>query len=159
MGKPGQPLKNFLVKGEKLCATEGTFWRMLSNTSPPPLGLAEHVIYTPLENCESDPELVVFIVTPKQAARLGQLLMYHDGLPIRPELGGATCHQVIGYPLTSGLPTIALGDWTNRSPDKFKEDELFVTIPWHRMANLMDAIPRCTAGEAKMERSPGFEGE
>lgn len=156
-GEGWKRLKNFLVNGEKLCATQGAFWRMIENCTSPPLGLAEHVIYRPLETCTADPELVMFIVTPKQACRLAQLLQFDDGLPLRPEMGGASCHQVIGYPLVSGQPTVALGDWTNRSPDKFAYDELFVTVPWHRMHNMMAAIPRCTAGEAKIERSPGFD--
>ena len=126
-------------------------------STPPPTGLTEHVINRPLETCTTDPELVLFIVTPKQACRLGQLLQFDDGLPLRPELGGSTCHQIISFPLVSGEPAVALGDWTNRSPDKFAYDELFVTVPWHRMHNMMAAIPRCTAGEAKMVRPPGFD--
>lgn len=156
-GEAWKGLKEFLVNGEKLCASQGAFWRMLVNCTDPPTGLAEHVIYRPLESCTTDPELVLFIATPKQACRLAQLLQFDDGNPLRPELGGSTCHQVISYPLVTGEPTVALGDWTNRSPDNFKYDEMFVTVPWHRMHNMMAAIPRCTAGVAKMERPPGFE--
>ena len=149
-------LRDFLVSGEKLCATYGALLRMQANTTPSPEGLADHVIYRPLEKTVADPELVLFIVNPKQACRLVTLLTFHDGKPLRPELGGSTCHQIIGYPLVSGEPTVALGDWTNRHPKKFTENDLFVSVPWYRMHNMMAAIPLCTAGEAKLEAPPEF---
>jgi uncharacterized protein (DUF169 family) len=157
---PGwKALREFLVHGEKLCASYGALWRMMSDTAEPPFGLADHVIYRPLEKCAKDPELVLFIVNPKQACRIVTLLTFHDGKALRPELGGSTCHQVIGYPLVSGEPTVALGDWTNRHPKKFGEDELFVSVPWHHMHSMMAAIPFCTAGEAKLEVPPEFAAE
>jgi uncharacterized protein (DUF169 family) len=156
-GEGWKRLRDFLVSGEKLCASYGALLRMQHDTTPPPTGLADHVIYQPLEKCKVDPELVLFIVNPKQACRLVTLLTFHDGKSLRPELGGSTCHQVIGYPLVSGEPTVALGDWTNRHPERFTENDLFVTVPWHRMHNMMAAIPYCTAGEAELEMPPEFE--
>jgi uncharacterized protein (DUF169 family) len=158
-GEGWKRLREFLVHGEKLCASYGALWRMRTDNLQPPYGLADHVIYKPLEKITGDPELVLFIVTPKQACRLTTLLTFHDGKAMRPELGGSTCHQVIGYPLVSGNPTLALGDWTNRRPEKFGADELFVVVPWYLMHNMMAAIPYCTAGDAKMEVPPEFAAQ
>ena len=151
-GDQDKLLKNFLVNGEKLFCSIATFHRTMSLTASPPEGLAEYVVFSPLEKAEFMPDLVVFLCNPEQACRLVNLAMYPDGKPPRAELAGATCHMVVAYPVVTGEINVSLMDYTSRKGRGYKAEELFVTIPHHLMPGLMWSIDRCTAGTAK----PGF---
>jgi len=157
-GDADKALKKFLVEGEKLFCSIATMHRSMSLTSPPPLGLAEFVVFSPLEKAEIAPDLVVFLCNPQQACRLVTLATYPDGLPPKTEIVGSTCHMVIAYPLVSGELNISLMDYTSRKYQDYQPNELFVTIPYHKMPGLMDSIDRCSAGTAEVEFPPGFEG-
>jgi uncharacterized protein (DUF169 family) len=150
-------LQRFLVEGEKLYCSIAAFHRAMSLTSPPPLGLAEYVVLSPLERAEFMPDLVVFLCNAEQACRLVTLATYADGIPPKTEMQGSACHMAIAYPLVSGEMNVSLLDYTARKYMKYKPEELFVTIPYHKMAGLMWSIDRCSAGTAKVELPPGFE--
>ena len=45
-------------------------------------------------------------------------------------------------------------NWTHNIRGK---DELFVSVPYHRMAGIIESIPLCTAGTAKTEYPPEFK--
>jgi uncharacterized protein (DUF169 family) len=155
-GKTADVLKKFLVDGEKLFCTIATMNRTMTLTTEPPAGLAEHVILSPLEKAELMPDLVVFLCNPEQACRLVTLATYPDGKPPRAELAGSTCHMVIAYPLVTGEINVSLMDYTSRKYQGCKQDDLFVTIPFHLMAGLMWSIDRCSAGTAKVEFHPNL---
>ena len=156
-GKAGDTLKKFLVEGEKLFCSIATMNRVMALTSPPPEGLAENVILSPLEKAELMPDLVVFLCNPEQACRLVTLSTYPDGKPPKVEMVGSTCHMVIAYPLVTGEINVSLMDYTDRSHRDYKADELFITIPYHMMPGLMWSIDRCSAGTAKAEFPPELE--
>ena len=80
-GKEYRALQKFLVEGEKLCSSITVFHRMQTLTTPPPLDLAENVVFSPLEKAETMPDLVLFICSPEQACRLITLVTYYDGVP------------------------------------------------------------------------------
>lgn len=155
-GKAGEVLKKFLVEGEKLFCSIATMHRTMALTSDPPVGLAEHVILSPLEKADLRPDLVVFLCNPEQACRLVTLATYPDGKPPRAEMAGSTCHMVIAYPLVTGEINVSLMDYTSRKYRGYKTHDLFVTIPFHAMPGLMWSIDRCSAGTAKVESHPGF---
>ncbi len=150
-GEGDKMLKKFLVEGEKLFCSIATMHRAMTLTSPPPLGLAEYVVFSPLEKAELMPDLVVFLCNPDQACRLVTLATYPDGKPPKAELVGSTCHMVIAYPLVSGELNLSLMDYTSRKYQDYKAEELFVTIPYHMMPGLMWSIDRCSAGTAKVD--------
>jgi len=153
-GEGDKLLKKFLVEGEKLFCSIATFHRAMSLTTQPPLGLAEYVVLSPLEKAEIAPDLVVFLCNPEQACRLVTLATYPDGLPPKTEIVGATCHMVIAYPLVSGELNISLLDYTSRKYQSYKPEELFVTIPYHKLPGLVESIDLCSAGMAKVDFSP-----
>lgn len=148
-------LKRFLVEGEKLFCSIATFNRVMTLSTQPPYGLADYVIFSPLEKAELTPDLVVFLCNPEQACRLIALATYMDGVPPKGELVGSACHMVIAYPIVSGEINVSLLDYTARRWQKFRPDELFVTIPYHKMPNLMDSIDACSAGTAAVEFPDG----
>ncbi len=155
-GEADKALKKFLVEGEKLFCSIATFHRAMTLTTQPPVGLADYVVFAPLEKAEIVPDLVVFLCTPEQACRLVTLATYPDGLPPKTEIVGSTCHMVIAYPLVSGELNISLLDYTSRKYQNYKPEELFVTIPYHRPLGLVGSIDLCSAGTAKVEFPPGF---
>ena len=155
-GKDLKDVQIFLVEGEKFCSSVTVFHRMQTLTTPPPLGLAENVILSPLEKSEIRPDLVLFICNAEQASRLITLATYFDGIPPKLEVIGATCHMSIAYSIVSGEINANFIDFTSRKIKGFGEDELIVTIPYEKMDNLIKAIPLCSAGTAKVEYPEEF---
>ena len=150
-GALGKALQKFLVHGEKLFCSVSTFYRETYLTTDPPLGLADYVIFSPLEEANEKPDLVVFICTPQQGCRLLTLAQYATGIPPRTEMAGSTCHMVVAYPIVSGEIDVSLLDYTSRRMQRFGEDELTVSVPYHHMGDIVGSIESCSAGTAKIE--------
>ena len=155
-GKDDKALKKFLVEGEKLFCSIATFHRAMTLTAQPPLGLADYVIISPLGNAPSKPDLVLFLCNAEQACRILTLATYDSGVSPKTELVGSACHMAITYPLVSGEINVSFMDYTARKMKGYKPDELFVSVPYHRMAGIIESIPFCTAGTAKTEYPPEF---
>jgi uncharacterized protein (DUF169 family) len=150
-GAADKALKKFLVHGEKLFCSVATFYRNVSLTSDPPLGLADYVIFSPVEGAEIKPDLVVFICNPEQACRIMTLAQYATGIPPRTEMAGSTCHMVVAYPMVTGEINVSLLDYTSRRIQKFGENELTVSVPYHYMDGIVGSIESCSAGTASIE--------
>lgn len=150
-GDADKALKKFLVHGEKLFCSVAALHRCMTLTSEPPLNLADYVIFSPLEEAEEKPDLVVFICNPEQACRILSLALYVTGIPPRCEMAGSTCHMVIAYPIVSGEINVSLLDYTSRRLQKFGENELIVSVPYHYMHGIVESIERCSAGTASIE--------
>jgi len=155
-GEDNDALNDFLVNGEKLFCSIAAFNRMKSLTPKPPTGMTKHVIMCPLEKAEVRPDLVVFLCNAEQACRLVTLDGYDTGIPPRLHMAGATCYQVIGYPIVTGEMNVSVMDYTSRRIKGYKAEDLFVAVPYHRFHGIMRSIPRCTAGTAKMEIPESF---
>jgi len=155
-GEADKALKEFLVNGEKLYCSVATFHRAQALTTSPPLGLAEHVILSPMEKAEFRPDVVLFICNAEQACRLFTLDGYDTGIPPRLEMSGSTCHQAVAYPVVTGELNISLMDYTSRRIQGYTPEDLLVSIPYHRFHGVMRSIPHCTAGRAKMEIPESF---
>ena len=155
-GESAKALKKFLVEGEKLFCSVAVFHRATAQQTPPPSGLAEHVIFCPLGKAEQQPDLLLFIVNAEQTCRLLQLATYWTGMNPRTEMVGSACHMAIAYPLVSGEINVSFLDWTARRMRRYPPDELIMSVPFHKMPEIMEAIPRCTAGTAEIEYPPEF---
>jgi len=142
-------LQEFLTRGEKLTASIVSFQRMQDLGSAPPTGLSERVFIGPMEDAPIRPDVALFICNGEQACRLVTLDHFWDGIPPKTELSGSLCHAAIGYPVVTGRTNLTLGDWTARRMQKFPADAVFLSVPYERMANLMLAIPECSAGTAE----------
>jgi uncharacterized protein (DUF169 family) len=155
-GKDLDALNDFLVNGEKLFCSVAAFNRMKSLTPKIPTGLAKHVILSPLEKAELRPDLVVFICNAEQSSRLVTLDGFDTGIPPRLHMAGATCYQVIGYPIVTGELNVSVMDFTSRRIKGYKPEDMFVAVPYHRFHGIMRSIPGCTAGTAKFEIPESF---
>jgi uncharacterized protein (DUF169 family) len=151
-------LQKFLTTGEKLTHSIVSFQRMQGLTSPPPTNMSERILMAPMDVSPMRPDLVLFICTAEQACRLITLDHFWDGIPPHVEVAGSLCHSAIGYPVMTGHTNLTLGDWTARRQQRFGRDDVFVTVPYERLANLIAAIPKCSAGTAKLEIPPEFSG-
>jgi uncharacterized protein (DUF169 family) len=155
-GKEDKVLKKFLVEGEKLFCSIVAFHRSMALSAQPPLGLTDCVVFSLLGKAPFKPDLVLFLCNPEQACRLLTLATYDSGVSPKTELVGSACHMAITYPLVSGEINVSFMDYTARRMKGYKPDELFVSVPYHRMAGIMESIPSCTAGTAKAEYPPEF---
>ncbi len=156
-GEMDKVLKKFLVEGEKLFCSIATFYRAMTLTAQPPLGLADYVVVSPLGKAQFKPDLVIFLCNAEQACRILTLATYETGISPKTELVGSACHMAVTYPLVSGEINVSFLDYTARKMKGYKPDELFVSVPYHRMAGIIESIPLCTAGTAKTEYPPEFK--
>jgi len=150
-------LREFLIDGEKLLASPAAIHRMTALSKvQPPFGMADHVIFSPLNRAELKPDLAVFICNAFQACRLVHLAYYETGIPMECDPTGALCKSVICYPLVSGRLNISFGDITARKFWKYAEDELFVSAPYEVLRSMIASIDHCSAGTAKTEIPPAM---
>ena len=60
-GEAAKALKEFLTKGEKIYCDIAALHRAFTLSTQPPLGLAEHIVMSPMEKAEFKPDVVLFI--------------------------------------------------------------------------------------------------
>ena len=150
-------LREFLIHGEKLFSSPAAIHRSMALAKvKPPLGLAEHVVFSPLHRAEFRPDVVVFLCNAWQAARLINLAYYETGIPMECDPTGSLCRSVITYPLVTGKVNVSFGDVTARKMEKYPENELFITLPYAHLQSAVASIERCTAGTAKGEIPAGM---
>ncbi len=152
-------LQRFLVKGEKLTGSIVSFERMQKLTAEPPTGLSDRILICPLDKSEVRPDIVLFQCNAEQACRIITLDTYWDGLSPKQQLIGALCHTAISYTLMTGCTNISMGDWTARHHQEFDPDIVFISVPYERINNLIEAIPLCSAGEAALEIPEEFQSD
>ncbi len=143
-------LREFLIDGEKLfsCPAAINRARALSKATPP-FGIAEHVVFAPLDKAPLPPDVTVFICNPWQAARLINLAYYLDGKPMECDPTGALCGAAITYSLVTGNVNVTFGDVTARRMQRYAENELFVSMPLAALEATVASIDRCSAGTAE----------
>lgn len=150
-------LREFLIDGEKLFSCPTAIHRMTALSKvKPPLGLADHVVFSPLNQAALPPDVTVFLCNAWQAARLINLAWYETGIPMECDPTGALCRSVIAYPLVTGKVNVSFGDVTARRAERQPEDELFVSLPFADLRSVVWALDRSTAGTAKGEIPPAM---
>ena len=143
-------LREFLIEGEKLYSCPAAIHRSMALAKiKPPTGMAEHIIFAPLNKAELKPDVVIFICNSWQAASLVHLVTFETGVPLECDPSGSLCRSVITYPLITGKVNVSFGDITARKMSNISEDELFVTLPYIYLKSAVEHIPFCTAGTAK----------
>ena len=156
-GEKKRRLQKFLTKGEKLTSSIVTFERMQKLAIPPATDLADRVVICPLDKAEIRPDMILFLCNGEQACRLIALDTYWDGISPK--------QQIIGHLLYSNSvhhnewKTNYVGDWTARSHQAFKPDVIFLSIPYERIRNLLEAIPYCSAGDAEVYIPEEFQAD
>ncbi len=149
--------REFLTHGEKLYSSPCAIYRSHALAKAgPPVGMAEHVIFSPLSRSPLQPDIVVFICNAWQAARLINLAHFETGEPMECDPTGSLCHSSIVYPLVTGKVNVSFGDVSARKIEKYGVNEMFVTLPYQYLQSAIACMDRCSAGTAKAEIPEGM---
>jgi uncharacterized protein (DUF169 family) len=145
-------VRDFLIHGEKLFSCPAAIHRSMALAKvEPPMGLAPHVVFAPLPQAQLPPDLAVFICNGWQAARLINLAYFETGEPMECDPTGSLCRSAITYPLVTNRVNVTFGDVTARRMEKYREDELFVSLPYAALRSVVLSIDRCSAGTGNVE--------
>ena len=145
----GINLQNFLVKTERLAASEIAARRLLGlSKSRTPDKSGEYLALAPLEEATFVPEVVLLIGTPLQISRVIWLDAFQTG-QINTIHGEPLCSGVIGAPISRGRIGISFLDMACRSLGRYKPEEMIMGIPFNRMERIIDSIDKSMGGTAK----------
>jgi uncharacterized protein (DUF169 family) len=132
-------LITFLVDKERAFASRAALHRGQSVLEPP-LGLASHVCFAPLDQAGFQPDLVLFLGRPGSLQRLIGLVNFWEGGRLATDLSGPTCRAGITAPLLTGDLGLSLLDFGARRLAVFPEELLLVSVPFHRMLGVLAAL-------------------
>jgi uncharacterized protein (DUF169 family) len=149
-------VKKFVVEGEKLFCSYEALDNLMSQMEEVPDNSHAYFVLTPLEKCEFNPELVIFICNADSACRLLTLATFIDGAMPKIKIGGPTCRMTVIYPLSTGELNLSFYDYTARKMCNVEKDKLLVSIPYNKIPKIMESIDKCSAGKAKIEFPPEF---
>jgi len=144
-------LVNFLVNKEKVYCSRVAIHRG-QQTVPPPVGVASHILFTPLSHAAALPDLVVFLGPPGSLHRLLGFANYWDGRSMQAELAGPACRTAVAYPVVTGEIGLSLLDFGARRLAGFPGDHLLLGVPLHRMIGILEALDQGMGGTR--EQSP-----
>lgn len=152
-----EALREFLIHGEKLFASPAAIHRMQAlSRAKPPAGIANYVVFSPVEKAAVRPDVIVVACSAWQGARMVNLLSYETGLPMECDPTGAWCRSAITYPLVTGKTNVTFGDVTARRSEGIPEDELYVCLPYIDFELVVRSIDHCGAGTAPIEIPEAF---
>lgn len=149
-------VKQFVVEGEKLFGSYAALDKLISQMEEVPDNSHSYFVLSPMETCEFTPELVIFICNAEAACRLLTLVTFTDGNMPKIKIGGPTCRMSIIYPLLTGEVNLSFYDYTARKLCNVEKDKLLVSIPYKRLALIIESIDKCSAGRAKIEYPAEF---
>ena len=149
--KIGDMIKKFVVEGEKLFCSYEALDRLVSQMEEVPDNARAQFSLRPMENAESEPELVIFICDAQAACRILTLVTFLDGNMPKIKIGGPTCRMIIMEPLLTGEVNLSFYDYTARKMCNVEKDKLLVSIPYQKIPAIIGSIDACSAGRAKIE--------
>ncbi|MBD3263855.1 MAG: hypothetical protein GF375_01980 [Candidatus Omnitrophica bacterium] len=149
-------VRQFVVKGEKLFSSYEALDKLIAQMGEVPDHSDKSFRLTPLESCESQPELVLFLCDANQACRLLTLVTFEDGLMPDIKIGGPTCRMAVTLPLATGKLNISFYDYTARKLCNLDNNLLLISVPYCSLDRMVENIEKCSAGKAKIEYPQGF---
>jgi uncharacterized protein (DUF169 family) len=140
-----EKLVHFLVDTEKVYCSRMAIYRG-QQTVAPPVGVASQILFTPLARAEVLPDLVVFLGTPGSLHHLLGFASYWEGRSMKAELSGPACRTGVAYPVVTGEIGLSLLDFGARRLAGFAEDQLLISVPFHRMIGILHALDQGVSG-------------
>jgi len=137
--KGRERLVDFLVNREKVYCSRVAIHRGQQSVLPL-VGVASHVSFSPLSRAEVLPDLVVFIGKPGSLHHVITFAGYWHGGSLKAELSGPACRTGIAYPAVTGEIGLSLLDFGARRLAGFAEDQILVSMPFHRMIGILHAL-------------------
>jgi len=99
-------------------------------------------IYSPLESAEFEPDVIVVVLTPKQALRVSQAYLRKTGGRVSSDYSGiqSLCADTVVAVKERGVPNMTLGCSGSRKYAKIAEEEVIMGIPAKNLAEIVDAL-------------------
>jgi len=144
-------VRKFVVEGEKLFCSYQALDNLMAQMEQVPDNADAHFLLAPLDKSEVEPAVIIFVGNAEVACRLLTLVTFQDGWMPKIKIGGPTCRMAIMYPLTTGEVNLSFFDYTARRLCNVDKDKLLISIPYKRIARIVESIDNCSAGKAKIE--------
>jgi uncharacterized protein (DUF169 family) len=106
------------------------------------------VIYSPLGNTPTDPDVVIFVARPMQAMILQEAAL-RAGIGLQLSLFGRPTCMSLPAALTQGMVTSA-GCLGNRVYTGLSDDELYVLVPGRVLQRLADAVQQIAESNSRV---------
>jgi uncharacterized protein (DUF169 family) len=99
-------------------------------------------LYSPLETAEYEPEVIVMVLTPRQALRVSQAYLKAKGGRISSDYSGiqSLCADAVVAVKERGIPNMTLGCSGSRKYAKIAEEEVIIGIPVKNFDEIVDAL-------------------
>ncbi len=99
-------------------------------------------VYAPLEKAAFEPDVVVFVVTPRQALRLSQAYLHTSGGRISSDYSGiqSLCADAVVAVRQRGVPNMTLGCNGSRKYSGIAEDEVILGFPAQDLGPMVEAL-------------------
>lgn len=99
-------------------------------------------VYAPLESAEFEPDVVVLVVTPKQALRLTQAYLHSTGGRVSSDYAGiqSICADAVVAVRERGVPNMTLGCNGSRKYSGIAEDEVILGVPPKNLPSMVEAL-------------------
>ncbi len=99
------------------------------------------LLVCPLDRATFEPQLVVVYANPAQVMRLAQAALWKRGGKLTSSFGGRiSCAETIVTTMTTGEPQVILPCSGDRIFGQTQDHEMAFTIPWHRMAEIIEGL-------------------
>lgn len=100
------------------------------------------LIYSPLEEADFEPDVIVIIDEPVGAMKIAQALVYNNGDKIRPSFAGiqSLCGDVVADPIVKKEVNFTLGCDGSRKEADIKDSELSVGIPKNKINQVVESL-------------------
>jgi len=145
---PIRNLEGFLVRAEKLAASDKAAHRILDAVGKRRPKQGQYLALSPLEKAVFAPDVILFVATPLQVSRIIFLDAFETGV-IDTVHGEPFCSGAIAAPITTGKIGVSFLDMTCRLFGKYRAEEMVVGIPAERLPRIVSSIEQSMAGTAK----------
>ncbi|MGB9937804.1 MAG: DUF169 domain-containing protein [Methanobacterium sp.] len=99
-------------------------------------------LYAPLETAEFDPDVVILILTPKQALKVSQAYLRKKGGRISSDYSGiqSVCADAVAAVKERGIPNMTLGCNGSRKFAGIADEEVIIGLPPENLEDIVEAL-------------------
>ena len=145
-----------------LAASEQSAAQVMTEIPRLPVGTAIGTVVGPLRSFNTDPQVVILVVKPKQAMWVANALLFETGTPrITANFAGmqASCADATTVPIKTGEVNFTLGCYGCRSAGKLGDDEMYVGIPIGKLEEVLKGLHGLRRAMGKLDDAEHRQGE
>lgn len=100
------------------------------------------LVYSPLEEADFEPDVIVIISEPVAAMKIAQAMVYNNGDKLRPSFAGiqSLCGDVVAGPVVTQELNFTMGCDGSRKKADIKDNELSVGIPKSKIGQVVESL-------------------